>query len=105
MASKAPHTNGNGNGSGHIGEVPARMQHRESEYAEEALRAAQRHLDQVAEIARLTDDVEQWRRRATTNDSEIKQLREHHKSVTASHERQIEKLNVLLEQRTEQLSK
>src|SRR5262245_35448947 len=91
MKNIVPYTNG---GSDHITLVPerVRVQHRESEYAEEALRAAQRHLDQVAEIAQLTDDVEHWRRRATISDSEIEQLREHHKSVTAIHERQMEKL-------------
>lgn len=43
-------------------------------YSEEAMRAAQRHLDQVAEIARLADEVEEWRRRALMAEAEIKRL-------------------------------
>jgi DNA repair exonuclease SbcCD ATPase subunit len=46
----------------------------EQVYAEEALRAAQRHIDQVAEIERLGQELEEWRRRAMMAEGEIKRL-------------------------------
>jgi hypothetical protein len=51
---------------------PSRTQ--EQSFADEALRAAQRHLDQVAEIARLGHELEDWRRRALMAEAEIKRL-------------------------------
>jgi len=68
------------------------------EYAEEAGRAAQRFHDMRAEIAKLTDELETWRRRAMTAEDGLKrgQQREEaleHKleSVTAklTHERDV----------------
>lgn len=40
-------------------------------YADEALRAAQRHIDQIQEIDRLGQDLEEWRRRAMVAEAEI----------------------------------
>lgn len=46
----------------------------EATYAEEAMRAAQRHIDQVQEIDRLGQELEEWRRRAMLAEAEIKRL-------------------------------
>jgi hypothetical protein len=49
-------------------------------WAEEAARAAQRHFDMAAEIVRLTQELEDWRRRALGAESDIKraEIREAH---------------------------
>jgi vacuolar-type H+-ATPase subunit I/STV1 len=43
-------------------------------YAEEALRAAQRAIDQVREIERLSQEVADWQRQALLGQAEIKRL-------------------------------
>jgi hypothetical protein len=51
----------------------------EQVYAEQALEVAQRHLDQVAEIDRLGQELEEWRRRAMMAETDNKRYeqREH----------------------------
>lgn len=51
---------------------PNRMS--EQAFAEEALRVAQRHLDQVAEIDRIGQELEEWRRRAMLAEADVKRL-------------------------------
>jgi DNA repair exonuclease SbcCD ATPase subunit len=46
----------------------------EQAFAEEALRSAQHVIDQAAEIDRLGQELEEWRRRAMLAESEVKRL-------------------------------
>ena len=64
----------------------------EAVYAEEALRVAQRHLDQVDEIDRLGREMDDWRRRALMAEAEIKRLQTRENDLTDAIERQQEKL-------------
>lgn len=64
----------------------------EAVYAEEALRVAQRHLDQVDEIDRLGREMDEWRRRALMAEAEIKRLLTRENDLTDALERQQEKL-------------
>ena len=71
---------------------PPRRNNTESVYAEEALRVAQRHLDQVDEIARLGIELDDWRRRALMAEAEIKRLEKRVADLEGALERQQEKL-------------
>ena len=64
----------------------------EAVYAEEALRVAQRHLDQVDEIDRLSREMDDWRRRALMAEAEINRLLKREADLTNAIERQQEKL-------------
>lgn len=64
----------------------------EAVYAEEALRVAQRHLDQCDEIDRLSREMDDWRRRALMAEAEIKRLEKRESDLTDAIERQQEKL-------------
>jgi hypothetical protein len=64
----------------------------ESVYAEEAMRVAQRHLDQVDEIDRLSREMDEWRRRALNAEAEIKRLEKREADLTNAIERQQDKL-------------
>jgi chromosome segregation ATPase len=61
-------------------------------YAEEALRAAQRHIDQIQEIDRLGQELEEWRRRALMAEAEIKRLEKRADDLQGSLERERERL-------------
>jgi hypothetical protein len=61
-------------------------------YAEEALRAAQRHIDQIQEIDRLGQELEEWRRRAMLAESEIKRLEKRNDDLELMLARQREQL-------------
>src|SRR5580765_1150203 len=69
---------------------PNRLQH--DTFAEEALRVAQRHLDQVQEIGRLGEELEEWRRRATMAEAEIKRLARREEDLQATLERERDRL-------------
>ncbi len=71
---------------------PPRRNNSEAVYAEEALRVAQRHLDQVDEIDRLGREMDDWRRRALMAEAEIKRLENREADLTDAIERQQEKL-------------
>jgi len=64
----------------------------EAVYAEEALRVAQRHLDQVDEIDRLGREMDEWRRRALMGEAEVKRLEKREADLTDAIERQQDKL-------------
>jgi chromosome segregation ATPase len=64
----------------------------EAVYAEEAMRAYQRHLDQVDEINRLSREMDDWRRRALMAEAEIERLSKREQDLTDAIERQQEKL-------------
>ena len=57
------------------------------DYADEALRAAQRYLDQVRQIEALLAEVEQWRNRAILAEGEIKRLQEREQTLQATIDR------------------
>ena len=57
------------------------------DFADEALRAAQRYLDQVRQIDRLIAEVEQWRNRAILAEGEIKRLQEREQTLQATIDR------------------
>jgi chromosome segregation ATPase len=61
-------------------------------YADEALRAAQRHIDQIQEIDRLGQELEEWRRRALMAEAEIKRLEKRSDDLQQSLERERERL-------------
>ena len=61
-------------------------------YADEALRAAQRHIDQVQEIDRLGQELEEWRRRAMMAESEIKRLEKREQDLLRMLEEQTNRL-------------
>lgn len=61
-------------------------------YAEEALRAAQRHIDQIQEIDRLGQELEEWRRRALMAESEVKRLNQRETDLMHTLDRQRETL-------------
>jgi DNA repair exonuclease SbcCD ATPase subunit len=61
-------------------------------YSEEAMRAAQRHIDQIQEIDRLGTELEEWRRRAMLAEAEIKRLEQRNDDLQAMLERQREQL-------------
>jgi hypothetical protein len=61
-------------------------------YAEEALRAMQRHLDQIQEIDRLGQELEEWRRRAMMAEAEIKRLQKREDDLQGTLERTQERL-------------
>ena len=67
---------------------PPRRNNTEAVYAEEALRVAQRHLDQVDEINRLGVELDEWRRRALMAEAEIKRLEKRESDLTDAIERQ-----------------
>lgn len=46
----------------------------EQAWAEDALKVAQRHLDQIQEIDRLGQELEEWRRRAMLAEADIVRL-------------------------------
>jgi chromosome segregation ATPase len=71
---------------------PPRRNNTEAVYAEEALRVAQRHLDQVDEINRLSREMDEWRRRALMAEAEIERLSKREQDLTDAIERQQEKL-------------
>jgi hypothetical protein len=71
---------------------PPRRNNTEAVYAEEALRVAQRHLDQVDEIERLGREMDDWRRRALMAEAEIKRLEKRTTDLTDAIERQQERL-------------
>jgi len=71
---------------------PPRRNNTETVYAEEALRVAQRHLDQVDEINRLGLELDDWRRRALMAEAECKRLEKREADLTDAIERQQEKL-------------
>jgi len=56
--------------------APAARPNRVSEqaWAEDALKVAQRHLDQIQEIDRLGQELEEWRRRAMLAEADIVRL-------------------------------
>jgi chromosome segregation ATPase len=64
----------------------------EQVYAEEALKVAQRHLDQVEQIDRLGQECEDWRRRALNAEAEIVRLEKREADLVSALERQQEKL-------------
>lgn len=66
--------------------------HSEQAYAEEALRVAQRSIDQAAEIDRLGQELEEWRRRAMMAESEIKRLEKREGDLQAMLERRTNEL-------------
>ena len=57
------------------------------DFADEALRAAQRYLDQVRQIEALLAEVEQWRNRAILAEGEIKRLQEREQTLQATIDR------------------
>jgi DNA repair exonuclease SbcCD ATPase subunit len=61
-------------------------------YADEALRAAQRHIDQIQEIDRLGQELEEWRRRAMLAEAEIKRLEKRENDLSDTLERQRDQL-------------
>jgi hypothetical protein len=69
---------------------PNRVQH--DAYAEEALRAAQRHIDQIQEIDRLGQELEEWRRRAQLAEAEARRLNQRNEDLQAMLERERERL-------------
>jgi hypothetical protein len=69
---------------------PNRVQH--DAYAEEALRAAQRHIDQIQEIDRLGQELEEWRRRAMMAEAEVRRLEKREVDLLAMLERQHDQL-------------
>ena len=69
---------------------PNRVQ--QDAYAEEALRAAQRHIDQIQEIDRLGQELEEWRRRALMAEAEIKRLEKRSDDLQGMLERERERL-------------
>jgi hypothetical protein len=69
---------------------PNRLQH--DAFAEEALRVAQRHLDQVQEIGRLGEELEEWRRRAQLAEAEARRLDHRNEDLQATLERERERL-------------
>jgi chromosome segregation ATPase len=69
---------------------PNRVQH--DTFAEEALRAAQRHIDQVQEIDRLGQELEEWRRRAQLAEAEARRLDQRNEDLQAALERERERL-------------
>jgi hypothetical protein len=71
---------------------PPRRNNSEAVYAEEALRVAQRHLDQVDEINRLGIELDEWRRRALMAEAECKRLEKREQDLVDAMERQAEKL-------------
>jgi len=71
---------------------PPRRNNSEAVYAEEALRVAQRHLDQVDEINRLGIELDDWRRRALMAEAEIKRLEKRAADLEGALERQQDKL-------------
>ena len=71
---------------------PPRRNTTESVYSEEALRVAQRDIDQRDEIHRLGTECEDWRRRALMAESEIKRLEKRSADLEGALERQAEKL-------------
>ena len=71
---------------------PPRRNNSEAVYAEEALRVAQRHLDQVDEIDRLGRELDEWRRRAMMGEAEVKRLEKRAADLEGALERQQDKL-------------
>jgi FtsZ-binding cell division protein ZapB len=73
---------------------PPQRPNREAEtvYSEEALRVAQRHIDQVDQINRLGVELDEWRRRALMGEAEVKRLEKREQDLTDAIERQQEKL-------------
>jgi len=61
-------------------------------YADEALRAAQRHIDQIQEIDRLGQELEEFRRRALLAEAENKRLEKREADLQIMLERQREQL-------------
>jgi hypothetical protein len=70
-----------------VGGVPTRAvrtsAQQEKEYAEEAMRAAQRHLDQIKEIQNLGDEVEAWRNRALVAERTVDEMKERESDLMA----------------------
>jgi hypothetical protein len=61
-------------------------------YSEEALRVAQRSIDQIQEIDRLGQELEEWRRRAMLAEAEIKRLEKRNDDLEIMLERQRDQL-------------
>lgn len=61
-------------------------------YSEEAMRAAQRHIDQVQEIDRIGQELEEWRRRAMLAEAESVRLEQRNDDLQEQLERQREQL-------------
>jgi hypothetical protein len=61
-------------------------------YADEAMRAAQRHIDQIQEIDRLGQELEAWRRRAMVAEAEIVRIEKRENDLQIMLERQREQL-------------
>lgn len=71
----------------------ARAARAHSDYAEEAKRAAQRYIDQVAQIEALGADLEVWRSRALVAEGTIDQLRAREADLLAQIEKKSAELS------------
>lgn len=94
--------NGNGNNvtpmpsAGNIPGAPQRAAPVEQAYAEEALRAAQRAIDQIREIERLSDALDTMERRALLAESNVSRLEQRERVLTEHLET---RTNLLMEER------
>lgn len=61
-------------------------------YSDEALRVAQRHIDQIQEIDRLGQELEEWRRRAMVAEAETKKLEQREQDLRDMLDRQRDQL-------------
>lgn len=94
--------NGNGNNvtpmpnAANIPGAPQRPGPVEQTYAEEALRAAQRAIDQIREIERLSSDLDTMERRALLAEADVKRLEQREMVLTGHLE---SRTNLLTEER------
>ena len=72
--------------------VPPRTPQYHDDIAEEAIRYGQRYLDQVAQIEALTLEVEQWRSKATTAETEVERMKRREQELIAQHDKKVDQM-------------
>jgi chromosome segregation ATPase len=80
--------------------APVRRMPTHEEYSDEAKKAAQRYLDQVAHIETLSDELEGWRNRAMIAETQIEHCRAREAELTAELDKYKQTLAVISAQYT-----